>query len=244
MSIAKSVANRMRASAAARKATVVAPRATLPKQLAEHQGKMTVVLDIDETLVHSKFSSAKLKNDFKFNMGEEEEAVEKPFKDMFKIEMDGFTIDVNKRPHLDWFLKEASAKYELVTFTAGVEAYGKQVLQRIDPNREFIKHRLFRHNCTKLGPSQYVKDLQHLNRPLAKTVLVDNNPICFLPQPENGIPVVSFYDQEDDDTLPALMNFLDSLQSSDDVRPHLTKMFRLHEKIKFVETKDVEKAKL
>lgn len=32
-------------------------------------------------------------------------------------------------------------------------------------------------------------------------VLVDNNPISFLAQPSNGIPVPSFYDDPEDDAL-------------------------------------------
>jgi hypothetical protein len=38
-----------------------------------------------------------------------------------------------------------------------------------------------------------MKDLSIVGHDIKRTVLVDNTPYCFLPQPENGIPCTSFY---------------------------------------------------
>ena len=60
-----------------------------------------------------------------------------------------------------------------------------------------------------------------------RVVLVDNNPLSFLPNPSNGILVSSFYDDPKDDTLEAVMELLHELDESDDVRPILDDRFGL-----------------
>lgn len=62
-----------------------------------------------------------------------------------------------------------------------------------------------------------------------RVVLVDNNPLSFLPNPSNGILVSSFYDDPKDDTLEAVMELLHELDESDDVRPILDDRFGLRE---------------
>lgn len=45
----------------------------------------------------------------------------------------------------------------------------------------------------------YVKDLRVLgNRDLSKVVLIDNAPHSYLFQKNNGVPIVSFYDDTED----------------------------------------------
>ena len=60
-----------------------------------------------------------------------------------------------------------------------------------------------------------------------RVVLVDNNPLSFLPNPSNGILVSSFYDDPKDDTLEAVMELLHELDDSEDVRPILDDRFGL-----------------
>lgn len=78
----------------------------------------------------------------------------------------------------------------------------------------------------------YVKDLSRVNRDLTRTVLVDNNAFCFLPQLNNGIPVSSFYDDVNDTALTVLTNFLERLEGETDVRPFLRKAFNLETLLK------------
>lgn len=40
-----------------------------------------------------------------------------------------------------------SKTFEIIAFTASHESYADVVLDEIDPDREFIKHRLYRHHC-------------------------------------------------------------------------------------------------
>jgi TFIIF-interacting CTD phosphatase-like protein len=62
-----------------------------------------------------------------------------------------------------------------------------------------------------------------------RVVLVDNNPLSFLPNPSNGILVSSFYDDPKDDTLEAVMELLHELDESEDVRPILEDRFGLRD---------------
>ena len=204
--------------------------ATLPDQKLEDVGKLTVVLDIDETLIHTDMYGD-LEKKVKNNSEADTEHCSNPTSDYFKIGLEGYDLKVYRRPHLEWFLKEASQKFELVTFTAGEKFYASKVLSHLDPNHHLVEHRFFRHNCTPLGHMKYTKNLSYLNRPLNRVVLVDNNPMCFLPNPENGIPVSSFYAQEDDTTLKTVMSFLDHLNGKVDVRPTLNQTFRLCERL-------------
>jgi hypothetical protein len=98
-----------------------------------------------------------------------------------------------------------------------------------------FRGRWYRQHCT-YDPVKvaYAKDLSTLNHPhirsnLHKTVLVDNNPLSFLTNPENGILVESFYDNpsfmpehyNDRETFPNLLNMLHQLDTVSDVRPIL-----------------------
>ncbi len=101
-----------------------------------------------------------------------------------------------------------------------------QLLDLLDPHGNVFKHRLYRDSCLYID-GYYVKDLQKVNRPLNRCVLVDNNAVCFLPQLSNGVPISSFYDDPSDNALQALLNFLEKIQGEADVRTVLKKSFNL-----------------
>lgn len=90
-----------------------------------------------------------------------------------------------------------SKLYEIVAFTASHESYADVVLDEIDPNREYIKHRLYRKNCIEIHENIYAKDLRILNRELDSMVLIDNAPYSYIFQLENGIPILPFYTGQD-----------------------------------------------
>jgi RNA polymerase II subunit A small phosphatase-like protein len=67
----------------------------------------------------------------------------------------------------------------------------------------------------------YVKDMCRVGRPLEDTLIIDNSPNSYQFQPENGIPILSWYDNPSD---VELMNFIPALRMLadariDDVRP-------------------------
>lgn len=197
------------------------------KQLSKHEGKMTLVLDVDETLIHSRLSAGQ----DRFRQAEERKENTRGCEE-FKITLeDGETIWVNKRPGLDKFLREMAGKYECIAYTAALKEYAKPLLDWLDPTNSIFTHRLYRDSCLFIR-GYYVKDLQKVNRPLERTVLVDNNAFCFLPQLSNGIPISSFYDDPTDNALSVLASFLEKIENENDVRPTLNKSFNLQTLLK------------
>jgi len=77
-------------------------------------------------------------------------------------------------------------------------------------------------------------DFDRWNCDERRVVLVDNNPLSFLPNPSNGILVSSFYDDPKDDTLEAVMELLNELDETEDVRPVLEERFGLKDALKDV----------
>jgi carboxy-terminal domain RNA polymerase II polypeptide A small phosphatase len=67
----------------------------------------------------------------------------------------------------------------------------------------------------------FVKDMRRIGRPMEDLIIIDNSPNSYQFQPENGIPILSWYDNMDDDELmrfvPALKMLAD--ERIDDVRP-------------------------
>lgn len=146
----------------------------LEPQRVEYAGKKTLVLDLDETLIHSSFQPIR-NAAFTINI---------------EIDGDYYDVYVLKRPGVDKFLNIVTALYEVVIFTASLSQYANPLLDRLDPMNK-CPYRLFRENCTVEGNS-YIKDLSKLGRPLKDIIIIDNSPISYILQPENAIPISSW----------------------------------------------------
>lgn len=107
------------------------------------------------------------------------------------------------RPGCEEFLQTASQFYEVVVFTAGLQDYADKILDKMDPERVLIQHRLYRHH-TNLQGTTYIKDLNNLGRPLESMIIIDNVADNFKLQPQNGIYIKSWYDDEADTVLSDL----------------------------------------
>lgn len=125
---------------------------------------------------------------------------------------------------MDWFLKEASKKYELILFTAAEEEYAKKIIFHIDPNGKFFKFKFFRNDCT-LIQNNIFKDLSRLGRNLARTLIVDDSPEVFSLLPANGLQIKRWKGDFEDKNLSILLPFLEKLNQSPDVRFQLVKYF-------------------
>jgi len=105
-------------------ANIIKEESFLPQLTQEYkksQPAYTLVLDLDETLVHAQ--------------GDSQDLAE---------------IHVKVRPGAKEFIEEMSKYYELVIFTAGTKDYADYALHFVDPNNK-ISHRLYREHAVQKG---------------------------------------------------------------------------------------------
>jgi Dullard-like phosphatase family protein len=163
--------------------------------------KLSVVLDLDETLVHASFTEPAV-YDFKLAIP----CAARPV-----------TVYVQKRPGVEAFIRAVASEFDVFVFTASHIDYALPVVQQILPC--FPPERvLWRCHC-RLHAGFLVKDLAVFQRDLARMVIVDNLPQSFMLQPENGIPISTWTGDYDDAALMgALLPFLRCCAAVADVR--------------------------
>jgi len=172
----------------------------LPKHHADDVGKKCLVLDLDETLVHSSFRAVP-GADFVIPV---------------QIEDVVHFVYVAKRPGVDEFLTEMAKHYEVVIYTASLNKYADPLLDLLDPHN-VIRTRLFRESCVYYE-GNYVKDLSLLDRDLSQAIIVDNSPSSYIFHPENAIDCTSFIDDPNDRELDQIARFLTGVKDVKDVR--------------------------
>jgi len=175
----------------------------LPPLPPELEGMKTLVLDLDETLLHSSFKPIS-NPDFVIPV---------------EIEDQVHKVYVVKRPHVDTFLQRLGKQYEVVVFTASLAKYADPVLDLLDVHK-VVRSRLFREACSNYK-GNYVKDLSKLGRELNSVIIIDNSPPSYLFHPENAIPIETWFDDENDTELLNLIPILEELAKVDNVRVHL-----------------------
>mmetsp|Transcript_3043 Transcript_3043/g.9178 ORF Transcript_3043/g.9178 Transcript_3043/m.9178 type:complete len:531 (-) Transcript_3043:137-1729(-) len=198
-------------------------RSLLPRQTRQQQNKKTLVLDLDETLVHSSLETELMSDPMGENL---------VYDFTFPVHLgdERYDVYVYVRPGALEFLEQMQELYEVVVFTASQKVYAEKLLNILDPQRRFIRHRLFRDSCV-LVEGNYLKDLSIIGRDLKDTIIVDNSPQAFAFQLSNGVPIESWFDDQHDRELLKLAPFLKKLTKLDDVRPSIEKRYKLHEKV-------------
>ncbi|KAH8285163.1 hypothetical protein KR054_005760 [Drosophila jambulina] len=185
-------------------------------QRLEAVGRKTLVLDLDETLVHSCYTDpetldeigcsqipARAVADYKINVTIDDTATI-PFR-------------VFKRPHVDKFLMLVSKWYDLVIYTASLEVYASKVVDLLDGGRELLTRRLYRQHCHSTT-ALFTKDLTLVSEDLRGVFIIDNSPNAYVYFPHNALPIKSFIYDPDDKELLKLLPFLDALRFTKDVR--------------------------
>jgi Dullard-like phosphatase family protein len=190
-----------------------------------------LALDLDETLIHC------------CNFDKEVEEQGFQFAVTYKSEKGStITAKINLRPHLQDFLKSVSRYYDIVIYTASDRDYATAVVNFIDPHRKHIKDVFHRDSCFRTKKGYVVKDLRAiLPNDLDRIVLVDNSTQCFAPQISNGIPIVPFTYDSNDEELLKLTKFLIRLKDQPSMPRFLEKTFRFNQYTKFFSSEQLLK---
>ncbi|EJF62789.1 NIF-domain-containing protein [Dichomitus squalens] len=177
----------------------------------------TLVLDLDETLIHSTCRPIpSAGGSGLLGFGGRNKGV-------------GYTVEVvlggrstlyhvYKRPFVDYFLRKVSQWYTLVIFTASMREYADPVIDWLDAGRGIFSRRYFREECTQLSNGSYTKDLSKIEQDLSRVCLIDNSPVCYSINEANGIPIEGWTHDPHDEALLDLLPVLDSLRFTSDVR--------------------------
>ncbi|KAI9225726.1 MAG: NLI interacting factor-like phosphatase-domain-containing protein [Piptocephalis tieghemiana] len=178
--------------------------------------RKVLILDLDETLVHS--TSRPSRSD-RSGAVVAEHVIE------VMVEDHACLYYVAKRPHVDYFLRKVNEWYDVVLFTASMAEYANPVCDWLDPEGHLLPKRYFREHCTLRG-IHYTKDLATIEPDLRQVILIDNSAISFALHKENGIPIESWFDTPEDQALLDLLPFLDALRFVEDVRSILSMRIR------------------
>ncbi|ODV70241.1 NIF-domain-containing protein [Hyphopichia burtonii NRRL Y-1933] len=155
--------------------------------------KKCLILDLDETLVHSSFKYLRTAD----------------FVIPVEIENQVHHVYVIKRPGVDEFLRKVGKWYEVVVFTASVSKYGDPLLDKLDIHQS-VHHRLFRDSCYNYQ-GNFIKNLSQIGRPLADSIIIDNSPASYIFHPQHSIPISSWFSDTHDNELLDLLPFLEDI---------------------------------
>jgi CTD nuclear envelope phosphatase 1 len=149
----------------------------IPPQTPKSLSQKTLVIDLDETLIHSLAKGGRMSSGH-----------------MVEVKLNtpvglggGATLGpqhpilyyVHKRPHCDDFLRKVCKWYKLVVFTASVQEYADPVIDWLEQERKFFVGRYYRQHCT-FRNGAYIKDLSSIEPDLSKVMILDNSPMSYI----------------------------------------------------------------
>jgi CTD nuclear envelope phosphatase 1 len=164
--------------------TPAPPRPLIPRRQPSYlkldasvKHQKTLILDLDETLIHSMSKGGR-------NSGH-----------MVEVRLNTASLGmgsapggaaqhpilywVNKRPYCDEFLRRICKWFNLVIFTASVQEYADPVIDWLEAERKFFSARYYRQHCT-YRQGAYIKDLSSVEPDLSKVMILDNSPLSYL----------------------------------------------------------------
>ena len=155
----------------------------VPYLLTQNKKKYSLILDLDETLIH-----------FKVNHNENDEGV------------------LKLRPGVFTFLEKVGEFYEIILFSEASEEYTILMMEAFknNNNKKYFDYKLYRKHCIIIG-QEFIKDLSRIGRPLDKTIIIDNLAQNFKMQKNNGIVIKPFLGEDHNDQalidlIPILVN--------------------------------------
>lgn len=193
----------------------------------------TLVIDLDETLIHSLAKGGRMSSG---HMVEVKLATAVGFGGTTLGPQHPILYYVHKRPHCDDFLRKVCKWYNLVVFTASVQEYADPVIDWLEQERKYFSGRYYRQHCT-FRNGAYIKDLSSVEPDLSKVMILDNSPLSYIfhegetnhlskvlgaycsdYQIDNAIPIEGWINDPTDKDLLHLIPLLEALQYVTDVR--------------------------
>jgi CTD nuclear envelope phosphatase 1 len=192
--------------------------------------KKVLILDLDETLIHSVSRASP--RSFATSSGAPK---------MIEIKLNNVATlyYVHKRPYCDFFLQEISKWYELQIFTASVREYADPIIDWLEQDvldyyekkssspinyeqrpRVFTK-RYYRQDCTYRSGVGYIKDLSKFfikEDELKNVIILDNSPVSYALHEDNAVVIEGWINDQGDRDLLNLLPMLHSLSLCIDVR--------------------------
>ncbi|KAL2841115.1 NLI interacting factor-like phosphatase-domain-containing protein [Aspergillus pseudodeflectus] len=210
----------------------VPPRPLIPSRLPSYTAtgrnaarlpQKTLVLDLDETLIHSLAKGGRMSSG---HMVEVKLAT--PMTTALAPGAPPTTVGpqhpilyyVHKRPHCDDFLRKICKWYKLVVFTASVQEYADPVIDWLEQERKYFQARYYRQHCT-FRNGAYIKDLSSVEPDLSQVMILDNSPMSYIFHEDNAIPIEGWINDPTDNGLLHLIPILEALQYVTDVRAFL-----------------------
>ena len=194
--------------------------------------KKLLILDLDETLVHTSFQPIFINNII----------IEPDITLKILFDNKYYNLYVLIRPYVYEFLREMSKIFIIYIFTASIKEYANPLLNELDKNNVITK-RLYRENCTLTKEGKYVKNLNNFKCNLKDIILLDNNPISYSFNKNNGIPIKTWHNDKNDKELLKMINFLKFLSTVNDVRYYIQNVIKNNE-INYYQVNTIIKQKI
>ena len=195
--------------------------AFLGPQSPKDQGRMTVVLDLDETLCyvyHPDDASG-----FQYQPDIKEDAI-------IDYKAEKTILFIYKRPNLDKFLDYLDQNFEPIIWSSGVQEYVDLVVDAIDPKGIF-RQRLYQQHCDYERPFgypqyEYVKDIRKLRDDISRIVTVEDNWQGMVKNPDNFLHLDKYEAWfQDEWFIKEIPEILEEIKALPDVRPYLRAKF-------------------
>jgi RNA polymerase II subunit A small phosphatase-like protein len=175
--------------------------------------KPLLILDIDETLIHTDTAPLEYEKHLNFD-----------FK--FKGNNSKSLYYTKKRPYLDEFLNYSFENFDIAIWTAAGAEYAEEILKGIGLDKSKLKFFYTQENCTlklSLDYSNYfgVKNLQKLKKKgydLNKVLIVDDIAETAVNNYGNLIQIKAFTDDPDDIELLKLISYLEKIKNEPNYR--------------------------
>ncbi|KAI5955104.1 NEM1 [Candida jiufengensis] len=198
--------------------------------------KKILILDLDETLIHSLSRGSPRS----FNPATQSKMIEIRLNNISSL------YYVHKRPYCDYFLSEIFKWFELQIFTASVKEYAdpiinwleEEILDQLKKQKYDISQspkeltssnyskptiftkRYYRSDCSYRPGVGYIKDLSKYIKDdeLKNVMILDNSPISYALHEENAVSIEGWINDSNDRDLLNLLPLLYSLSLCIDVR--------------------------